>query len=148
MITISTIRKAFALHQFNTLTLVNNGVILNSGKKSEKEILYSELDKIYIKRNNLNPIIELMLISLPFLLIYIVLQYAPFEMLIIASFFSIFPVFIAVHNYKWYVLKLRLKDGTTHCKRVSLHLKSESVSIMDKVYCEHLHYQANRLMSA
>jgi len=148
MKSISRLREIITSNQFNSLTSGENGLILNRGKKGEKEISFSELDKIYIKKNKLHPLIELLIIGLPFLLIYTILQYAPYEMLIIAAVFTIIPVFIAVHNYKWYVLKLRLKNGTSYYKIVSNHLKSESVSLMEKVYNQHLYYNAHSLISA
>jgi hypothetical protein len=147
MMTIARLRKAITVNQFNTLSLVENGLILNKEKKGEKDISFSELDKIYIKKKKLHPKIELFIICLPFLLTYLILQYAPFEMLIIASAFTFFPVFIAVHKYKWYVLKLHLKDGTSFNKRVSIHLKSESVRIINVVNNEHSYYKANRWAS-
>jgi hypothetical protein len=55
---------------------------------------------------------------------------------------TIIPVFVTVNKYRWYRLKICLQDGTSFSKKVSLHLKSENIILVDKVVAEKLHYKA------
>jgi hypothetical protein len=138
------IKTTIRSNKFDSLTLVENGLLLKNGKKGEKEIPFSELDKIYIKKYKLYPVFELLYISLPFILIYIAIQYCPYDLVVLACLFTVFPVFITVTNYQWYKLKVRLNDGTYFMKRFSLHLKSEHVSIVKMVQIEYFNYRINK----
>jgi len=141
MASFKTIKTTMSTNQFDSLTLVENGLILNVGTKSEKEIPFSELDKVYIKKYKLYPVFELLFILLPFMVTYMVIQYCPFDLVLIASLFTVFPVFLAVNNCTWYKLKVCLKDGTYFIKKVSLHLKSENISLVEKVQTEYYNYR-------
>jgi hypothetical protein len=129
--------------KFNDLTLTKSGLILKYKKKNKLEIPFAEVERIYIKKHKLNPLIELLCISAPFLLILMIIQYSPFDIVIIAALFTILPVFISVINYKWYRLYVRLKDGTFFSKRVPRHMKTESISILEKAQIEIFHYNIN-----
>lgn len=83
--------------KFDSLTFSENGLILKYQKKQEIKISFSELDKIYIKKFKLNPFIELFGISSPFILVYITTQYTPYQLLIVASLLTIFPIFYKCH---------------------------------------------------
>jgi hypothetical protein len=75
------------------------------------------------------------------------IQYTPYDLIIIASFFTIPPVFISVLNFKWYRLCVRLIDGTIYSKSVSLHNKTETISILEKLRTEYLNYKFHILAS-
>jgi hypothetical protein len=141
------VETTIRIKKFDSLTLVENGLILNNGKKGEKEIPFSELDKIYIKKYKLYPVFEFLFISLPFILTYIVIQYCPSDLVWLASLFTIFPVFMTVNNYKWFKLKVCLNDGTYFMKTISLHLKSENINIVKNVQTEYYNYKINKLAS-
>jgi hypothetical protein len=129
--------------KFRELTLVKHGLILKYGKKREREILFSELYKIYIKSYTLNPLIQFIVILFPFLFIPLAIDYLPFDIVVFAALFTIIPVFLKVNNYKWCQIKVILKDGTSFRKNVSMHLKSENISIINKVQKEWLHFNFN-----
>lgn len=148
MINFVTVRNVINTNKFDSLTLVENGFILKNRKKGEKKIFFSELDKIYIQKFKIHPVFELLFILFPFILMFIVLQYYPFDLLIIAAMFTVLPVFISVHNCKWYKLIVHLKDGSFFIKKVSLDLKSENISLLNKVNNEYLYYNANALKTA
>ena len=116
--------------------------------KEQKEISFAQIDQIYIKKYKIHPILEFVGISSPFFLIYMTIQYIPFDLIIIASFFTIPPIFITVSNYKWYRLCVRLIDGTFYSKSVSLHKKSETISILEKLRVEYLNYKFQVVASA
>lgn len=119
--------------KFQSLSLVENGLILKCQNKRSIEIPYADLHKVYIKKYKLNPIVEFLCISLPFLFVYVALQYLPFYLMLFVSLISVLPIFLRVLNYKWYQLFVILKDGTFFKKRVSLDKKTENFSILNKV---------------
>lgn len=121
--------------QFKTLTLVGNGILLGYGDRKEMAISFSELDKIYIKSHTLNPVIQFIVILLPFLFVPLAVEYLPSNLVVLMLFFMVVPVFMKVHNYKWYQLIVRLKDGTFY-RKVPLRSKSECLTMMYKVQKE------------
>ena len=125
---------------FNTLTLVENGIVLNGKNEHKREISYSEMDKIYIKVYKLKPVYELMFILFPFLLVFLSFQYIMLEKVVFVAFFSVIPVFVKTYKYKSYGMIISLKDGAFFTKRVSLKLKSDSVAIVNAVKREQLNY--------
>jgi len=126
--------------KFDDLTIVEYGLILRQGKKAGREILFSELDKIFIKVYKLKPVYELGFILLPFLLIYLSVQYVTLEKLMFVGLLTIIPVFVKINNYKNYGLIICLKDGTIFRKKVSLSMKAENISIINAVIRERFNY--------
>lgn len=140
-----TIKNKIETTKFDTLTYVENGLILKSGKKKERTISFSELDNIYIKVNKLNPVYEFALILFPFLLVFIAIQYLPFDMVLFVATFTVIPVFVKVYNYKWYRLNIQLKDGTFFIKKFPLRLKSENISIVNAIRSKSFYYKINTM---
>lgn len=132
-------------NKFDSLKVVENGLLLKCPNKREIEIPYTELDKVYIKKYKLNPFVEFVGIAFPFLFVYIALQYLPFYLMILVSVITVVPVFICVINYKWYQLNVLLKDGTFFVKRVSTHNKNESFSILNRVQKDFFNYESSTL---
>lgn len=134
--------------KFDHLTFSEDKLTLHYNKKEQKEISFAQVDQIYIKKYKTHPILKFVGISSPFFLIYMTIQNIPFDLIITASFFTIPPIFITVLNYKWYRLCVHLRDGTFYSKSVSLHKKSEIISILEKLRAEHLNYKFHVLTSA
>ena len=134
-------------NKFQSLSLIENGLILKFQNKLSIEIPYAEVDKVYIKKYKLNPIVEFLCIALPFLFVCVALQYLPFHLMIFLSLISLIPIFLRVLNYKWYQLFVILKDGTFFRKRVSLNTKMENFAILNKVEKEIFDYKSNTLAS-
>lgn len=125
---------------FDALTLVENGVVLNLKNEKKVEISFLELDKVYIKVYKLKPVQEFLFILFPFLLIFVSIQYIVLEKVAFVALFAIIPVFVKTYNYKRYGLTIGLKDGTVFRKKVSLKVKSVSVSTVNAVKKEQLNY--------
>jgi hypothetical protein len=128
--------------KFDNLTLVEDGILLSLKDKKQHWVSFSELDRIYLKRHQLNPVFEFVFILLPFLLIPISVTYLPFDLALFLALITIIPVFLTVYNYRWYRLKICLHDGTLFRKKVSMQSKSESIILVEKVQAEKLHYKA------
>jgi hypothetical protein len=101
----------FESAKFNDLSYSEKGLIIKFKNKPEREISFEEVDKFFLKYK-LHTIVELMGISFAFLLIYMSIQYSPFDILTLAFFFTIPPVFIVIYKYRRYRLYVYLKDGT------------------------------------
>ncbi|MBC7846376.1 MAG: hypothetical protein H7Y10_07780 [Flavobacterium sp.] len=145
---INSARTKTSTTRFDVLTLVENGLVFNYGKNGEKEIAFTELDMVYMKTHSLHPVIELVLILVPFLLVLLSAQYIPFDIMIIVAVVTIIPTFIKVMNYKWYSLKIRLKDGSIYIKKVSLEVKIDYLNIINQVQKECFYRNANIMASA
>lgn len=141
-------KKIANITKFHKITFVENGLLLRCQNKREIEIPYTQLDKVYIKKYKLNPIVEFLCIAFPFLVVFVTLQYLPFYLMILASIITVLPVFIHVLNYKWYRLFVILKDGTFFIKRVSPHNKIENFSMLNKVEKDFFDYKSSTLVSA
>lgn len=126
--------------KFDDLTIVEDGLILKKGKKKVIKISFSELDKIYIKVYKLNPIYELGFILLPFLLIFLSVQYVSIEKVMFVGLSTIIPVFVKINNYKNYGLIICLKKGIVFRKKVLLNKKEETVSIVNTIRKEQLNH--------
>ena len=126
--------------KFDSLSFSNDGLILKCRNNQEIEIPFADLDKIYIKRHNLNPFVEFLGISIPFLFMFFALN-----LMILVSIISILSIFFGVINYKWYRLYVRLKDGTSFRKKISFKLKTENFTIIEKVRSEFIYYNASEL---
>lgn len=126
--------------KFNKLTIVEQGLILQYGKKEEREIPFSEIENVYIKAYKLKPAYELGFILFPFLLILLAVRYLALEKVMFFGLTTVVPVFIKTHNYKSYGLRICLKDGTVFRKRVPLNVKSENVSIVNSIRKEQLNH--------
>jgi hypothetical protein len=131
--------------KFDSLSFSNDGLILKCRNNQEIEIPFADLDKIYIKRHNLNPFVEFLGISIPFLFVFLAINYLPLNLMILVSIISILSIFFGVINYKWYRLYVRLKDGTSFRKKISFELKTENFTIIEKVRSEFIYYNASEL---
>lgn len=134
--------------KFDSLTFSKNSLFLKYRDEPEIEISFADLDQIYVKKHKLNPMLEFIGISFPFLFVFMAIQYLPFDLMILVSIISMLPVVLIIVNYKWYRLYVRLNDGTVFRKKISSDLKSENISIMEKVRTEYLYYTASALEPA
>lgn len=132
---------------FTDLSYSEKGLIIKITNKPLREISFEEVENVFIKKHELHPTVEAAGIACPFLLIHTAFLYSPFEILTLASFFTIPPVFIVIHKYKWYRLYVRLKDGNILMKKVPLYSISENLNIVTSFYREYFNYKVNRLES-
>ena len=134
-------KKTIYTPKFDSLKYSSNGLVLKYRNKPEIEIPFAHLDKIYIKKHKLNPFVEFIYIAIPFLLVYMSIQYLPFALMILVCLIAVFFVFMVVINLKWYQLYVCLHDGTSFRKKISLKKKTESFAILEKVRSEHVQYK-------
>ena len=126
--------------RINDVRIVEHGLILLNGKNEEKEILFSELDKIYIKVIKINPVYELGLILAAFALVFFSIQWVTFEKVVFLSLSSVVPFFVKTSHYKSYGLRICLKDGSVFRKKVALSAKDRNVLFVSEVRRAQLNY--------
>ena len=135
-------RTITAKTKFDSITFSKSGLLLKYRNEPEIEIPFADLDQIYIKKHKLNPLMEFMGISFPFLFVYMAINYLTFYIMILVSIILIIPVFMIIVNYKWYRLYVLLNDGSTFRKKIASNMKTENISIVEKVRTEYLYYTA------
>lgn len=132
------VKNSFRTLKFDQLTLSENGVQLKYQNKPEHEIPFANLNKLYIKKYNLHPVWELLMISLPFVLVIFTIQYLELYQVAIISIILAVLIIKTFMNFKWYRFYIVLKDGTVFYKKVPLNKKPENVSVLEKVYAKYL----------
>lgn len=142
---IPTIMTKVETNKFDSLTLVENGIILKYGKTMGRTISFSELDNIYVKVHNLKPVYEFAFILFPFLLVFMAAQYLPFDIVLFVAICTVIPVFVKVYNYKWYRLNIHLKDGTVFRKKIPSMLKNENNTIVNAVKSKSFYHKINTM---
>jgi hypothetical protein len=129
--------------KFNYLTIVEDGLILKNERNKEREISFSELDKIFIKIYRLKERYKLAILLFLFLLIFISIQYITLEKVILLGLITVTTVFVKVNTYKSYQLIVCLNDGTVFKKKVPLNARDENISIISAVRREQIKHFKN-----
>ena len=140
--------RTFSTAKFDRLTFSEKTLLLKYRNKQQIEIPFEEIDNVYIKKYKLNPIVEFVFISFPFLLVFMTIQYFASGLLILASIITVLPVLYIVINYKWYRFNVHLKDGTFFSKRVRFDTKTENIIAVSKIQRECLQYNNAHLTLA
>ena len=130
-------------NKIEEITLDKKGIILSYKERAQKEILYSELNEIYITVNKIKPFSE-------FLIILISICIATFSFLILQtniiltlSLLIIFTIIVKTNTYKRYGLKICLKNGETIEKKILAKSKHETIDIVNDIKKEIYNYKKN-----
>jgi hypothetical protein len=118
--------------KFGTLSFVDNGLIVTKKNKEVTPILFSELNKIYIKKYKFSFLNKIGLTSILLILSIFLVSYFPAEIVMLASIFYI-PLFVKMHTYKIYKLHLLLCDGTIFCKGFYKNDKYDYINLVSNV---------------
>lgn len=133
---------------FDQLTYSSRGLLIQYKNNPEIEISFADIDKIYIKKHKLHPALEFVSITIPFLIVVLVVQYFPSSLLILISIVAIVPIFMRLINYKWYSLCICLKDGSLYRKKISMKMKMESFSVLEKIRAAYFNYNTSEMILA
>ena len=130
------------INKFETITLIEKGVVLGFKEGGKKEISYSELDKIYITVYKLPASVEFLFILISGLA-FLSILYLTLDMVMIVPLLLVIAVFIKLTKTKNYGLKLRLKDGTFYRKHVPIKFKHETLNTVNCVRREIFYIKTN-----
>lgn len=117
---------------FITLKIDEKRLILINKKEEEFGILFSELDKIYIKRCQLSFFLKVGITLTSLFIISVLSKYLLIEIVLFASLFFVIPLLLWMNNYKWYQLNLRLIDGTFY-STTFYKKKQEQINLVNVV---------------
>lgn len=118
---------------FNTLKIAGNKLVLINKKEEEFSILFSEVDKIYIKRRQFSFFIKVGITVTSLFLISILANYELIEIVPFAALFFFIPLFVWMNNYRWYQLNLLLNDGNFFRKTFYKEKKQEQITLLNVV---------------
>jgi hypothetical protein len=120
-------------NKFKEITLAKHGIILNKRGKIKKEILFSELDQIYISVNKMK-------LSNKFSIILVLLFFGLFSHLylqvdipIILAYLTVIIFILKMNKFRNYTLKIRLKNGKTFEKKITEKLKQEAIDLINEI---------------
>lgn len=129
-------------YKFKTLTIEKYGLIVVNKKEEKTTIMFSELNKIYIKKQKFNNFNKIGFLTLVLLLIFISSFYIQLELLVASSFLYI-PLIAKMNTYKWYQLNILLVDGTFFNKNFYMTSKQEYINLINAVRKEIFENQTN-----
>lgn len=130
--------------KFEKITIVENGLILKYKSKTNKEILFSELDKIYITINKIKPIHTLLISLSAICLALFSYLFLKIDIIPLLVFLSIIVIFFKMNNFKNYGLIIRLKNSETFEKQVSTKSKHETINLVNYVQKEIYNYKIKK----
>ncbi|CAM4083998.1 hypothetical protein [Flavobacterium weaverense] len=120
-------------HTFEILNIEKNRLIAISKKTVKKEIMFSDLDAIYItvrKSSNFNNAVFLLL---SVLLLSVFLFFISHDIALLIPPGLIILTIIKMNYYKGYDLKIRLKNGTIFKMKFPVELKNENINIVNLI---------------
>ena len=130
--------------KFVKLTIIENGLILTFKSKKNKEILFSELDKIYITINKIKPVYMLLISLSAICLAIFSYLFLKIDIIPLLVFLSILVFFFKMNNFKNYCLITRLKNSETFEKQVSIKSKHETINFVNYVQKEIYNYKIKK----
>ena len=131
-------------NKIQEITLDKKGIILNYKEREQKEILYSELNEIYITVNKTRPFYE-------FVIILISVCIATFSFLILQTniiltlcLLIIFTTIVKMNTYKRYALKICLKNGDIIKTKIPAKSKHETIDVVNDIKKEIYNYKIRK----
>jgi hypothetical protein len=119
-------------YKFSDLSFFEKGVIVTKKNKEEYPILFSELNKIYIKKHQLSYLNKIGVFSVLLILSALLYINLPLEIVFIL-FILCFPLIAKMSTYKRYNLYLLLYDGTFFIKEFNKKTKDEYINVVSRV---------------
>lgn len=113
-------------------SFVEKGVIVTKKNKETITILFSELNKIYIRKYKFSFQRKIGFLSLLLIITAIISIYLPIESVMLTSILSI-PFMVMMNRYKSYQLYLQLYNGTSFSKRFNNKAKQEHINLVNRI---------------
>lgn len=120
-------------NNFIQLTVNENGILLTLKTKEKKEILFSDLDQIYITVNKMRTIYFALIILLSIGLAGFVYLYFQVDLILIIVFLLVITIILKMNDYKNYGLKIRLNNGAIFEKKVDLKSKHKTIDLVNDI---------------
>jgi hypothetical protein len=121
------------VNDFKKITIGEKGVILKFKTKEQKEIPFSEINKIYIKVKKTPIVFMLLFVAVSLSVVLLSLWIFGFKLILFSPLFLILVGVIKLNNYKRYVLKIKLKSGNAIIQAIPLKLKYKTIDDITKI---------------
>jgi hypothetical protein len=121
------------LKNFNGIFLVENGVILKYTSRKQKEISFSDIDKIYIQVNKIPVIYIFLFIVVSIIGVLLSLWVFGFELVVISPLLLFVLGVVRLNNYKRYTLKINLKNGNSVIQQIPLKFKHKTIDVINTI---------------
>ena len=131
-------------NKIEEITLDKKGIILSSKERVQKEILYSELNEIYITVNKIKPVSEFVIILISVCIAIFSFLILQTNIILTLSLLIIFTTIVKMNTYKRYALKICLKNGETIEKKIPAKTKHETIDIVNDVKKEIYNYKMKK----
>jgi hypothetical protein len=126
-------RKRTSPTKYDSLTMVEKGLVLKAKKKQLAEIPFSEVSKIYIKVYKLKPIFASIVVFIPMALAFLYFESIKLNIEMFMALLPVIPAFVKTNRFKTYGLVIMVKDGSVFTKKVPLKLKSNTIELINEV---------------
>jgi hypothetical protein len=121
------------VNNFKKITIGEKGVILKFKTKEQKEIPFSEINKIYIKVKKTPVLFMLLFVAVSLSVVLLSLWIFGLRLVLFSPLFLVLIGVIKLNNYKRYVLKIKLKSGKSIIQPIPLKLKYKTIDDITKV---------------
>jgi ABC-type transport system involved in cytochrome bd biosynthesis fused ATPase/permease subunit len=131
-------------NNFIKLSLTENGILLIFKTKEKKQILFSDLDQVYITVNKMKTIYIALIFALSIGLAGFSYIYFQIDLILIMAFLLVITIILKMNDYKSYGLKIRLKNGAIFEKRVDIKSKHETIDFVNDIRKEIYDYKIKK----
>ncbi|MFE3849470.1 hypothetical protein ACFX5D_16040 [Flavobacterium sp. LB3P45] len=128
-------------NKLEEITLDKEGMILNCKERAQKEILFSELNEIYITVNKRKPFSEFLIILISVCIASFSFLFLQTNIMITLSVLLIFTLVVRMSIYNRYGVKICLKNGEIIEKKIEAKSKHEIIDIVNDVKKEIYNYK-------
>ena len=131
-------------NKLEEITLDRDGMILNCKERAQKEILFSELNEIYITVNKRKPFSEFLIILMSVCIASFSFLFLQTNIMITIAVLLIFTLVVRMSIYNRYGVKICLKNGEIIEKKIEAKSKHEIIDIVNDVKKEIYNYKIKK----
>ena len=114
-------------NNFKRIVIGDKGLILKFKNKEPKVISFSEINKIFIKVKKVPVKYIVLFVGLSLCIVLLLLWIYGFNLVAFSPFFLILVGVIKLNSYKTYVLKIKLKNGSSVIQPIPLKSKNKTI---------------------
>ena len=118
--------------RFENISMIDKGLLISFKSIEQKEILFSEIDKIYISVNKVSPLYVFFIIIFSLIVMGFSFWLMDFDVVLLLPLLLIFFGAVQLNNYKRYRMTIRLKNGKFLEQQVPLKLKYQAIDFVNK----------------
>lgn len=121
------------INNLKKITIGEKSLILMFKSKEPKEISFSEINKIYIKIKKVPLLYIVLFVGVSLSVVLSSLWIFGFNWILFSPLFLIVVGVIKLTSYKRYILKIKLKNGSSVIQPIPLKLKHKTIEDIKKV---------------